>query len=185
MCPASNLLRSLKKLMQHKLMIAAMLAFGLAACGGGGSGYGGGGNPVPNPTSPPSGGGANGNIPQIMMVAGSNAFVSSSNQHTLYTLSSDTATGSACTSAGGCTGVWPPYMASAGATGVNNMQVITRSDGTGQQWAFQGKPLYMYSGDSGALQNNGNGIVSFGGTWSTSRPAASSGGGGGGGGGGY
>ena len=181
---ASNLVRSLNKLMQQKLMFAAMLTFALAACGGGGGGYGG-SNPVPNPTSPPSGGGANGNIPAIMSVGGSNAFVSTSNQHTLYTLSNDTATASACTTSSGCTSLWPPYLASAGATGINNMQVITRSDGTGQQWAYQGKPLYMYAGDNGALQMNGEGIVSFGGTWHVGRPAASSGGGGGGGGGGY
>jgi predicted lipoprotein with Yx(FWY)xxD motif len=171
--------------MQQKLILAAMFTFALAACGGGGGGGYGGSNPVPNPTTPSSGGGSNGNIPQIASVAGSNAFVSSSNQHTLYYLTSDNATGGGCTGSGGCTSVWPPYMASAGAAGVNNMQVITRSDGTGQQWAFQGHPLYMYAGDSGSLQSNGEGIVSFGGTWHVSRPASSGGGGGGGGGGGY
>lgn len=165
--------------MRLKLIIAAVAGLALAACGGGSSG-GGGGNPVPNPTSSPVN---DGNIPLIQAVAGSNAFVSSSNQHTLYYLTSDNSTGSACT--GNCTAIWPPYMAAGGSTALNNMTIITRSDGTGQQWAYQGHPLYAFSGDTGAREANGEGISQPPGTWHVSRPASSGGGGGGGGGNGY
>ena len=163
--------------MQSKLFFAAALLLALAACGGGG---GGSTTPIPAPTNTPVN---DGNIPAIVAVSGSSAFVSSSNQHTLYYLSSDDSAGHACT--GGCISVWPAYMASAGSTALGNMSVITRADGTGQQWAYQGHPLYAFSGDSGALQANGDGIPQPPGTWHIARPAAGSGGGGGGGGGGY
>jgi hypothetical protein len=41
---------------------------------------------------------------------------------------------------------------------------ITRSDGS-KQVTYGGHPLYMFSGDSGSGQVNGEGITSFGGTW--------------------
>jgi predicted lipoprotein with Yx(FWY)xxD motif len=51
-----------------------------------------------------------------------------------------------------------------------NFTVYTRSDNGAQQLAYKGHPLYMYAGDGAAGQTNGNGIVSFGGTWSVARP---------------
>jgi len=162
--------------MQIKVALGALAIFVLAACGGGSSG-GGSVNPVPNPSQPPQ---SSGNIPQSATVAGSSAWVAPQSQRTLYFLTSDTSTGATCT--GGCLAIWPVFAPSAGAQASGNMTVITRSDGTGQQWAYQGHPLYMYSGDNAGLQSNGEGIVQGSGVWHVARPTASTGGGGTGGG---
>jgi predicted lipoprotein with Yx(FWY)xxD motif len=63
------------------------------------------------------------------------------------------------------------------------MTIITRSDGQGQQWAYQGHPLYRYAGDSGSDQMNGDLIPDFGGHWHVARPSPATGTGTGGGGG--
>jgi len=112
-------------------------------------------------------------MPQLASVAGAQAYVSSSNQHTLYTFGADTANVSNCAAATGCTGVWPPYTAPAGtvAPSGSGFGIITRSDGT-LQWTYQQFPLYSYTGDGAAGQGNGQGINAFGGVWGVARPAA-------------
>jgi predicted lipoprotein with Yx(FWY)xxD motif len=129
------------------------------------------------PTQPP----ASGNVPQQLSVGTSMAWVEPTSHRTLYALDIDTATGTACTS--GCLNIWPPLTPSTGSAATGNMTIITRADGTGKQWAYQGHPLYTYSGDSGAQQANGEGIPEGAtGHWHVARPAGSTGGGGGGGG---
>ncbi len=95
------------------------------------------------------------------------------NGHTLYLFSADTANTSNCTSSNGCTGVWPPYSAPAGTTAPSGsgFGIITRGDGT-LQWTLGTQPLYEYSGDSASGTINGNGITSFGGTWSDAVDSA-------------
>lgn len=160
---------------------AAIAVLTVAACGGGGSS--GGSTPpgvVPTqapttaPTSPPSTAGP-ATMPQLATVAGSQAYVSSSNQHTLYTFAADKPNVSNCTSATGCTGIWPPYAAPAGtvAPAGSGFGVIARSDGT-MQWTYQQAPLYQYSGDAASGQDNGQGLNTFGGVWGTARPASAS-----------
>jgi predicted lipoprotein with Yx(FWY)xxD motif len=51
----------------------------------------------------------------------------------------------------------------------NGWTVFQRSDGN-LQLAYNGWPLYTYSGDSASGQTNGNGITSFGGVWTIARP---------------
>src|SRR5579863_7793563 len=134
--------------MQIKWMPVAVAAtFALAACGSSGSGSSGGGvygNPIPNPTPAPQG------LPVKHAVAGGEAWVSPSNQHTLYYLDVDTPRGAACT--GGCLGVWPVFSPSAGTTAQNGFTVVNRSDGTGKQVDYHSHPLYYYSGDNGPDQ---------------------------------
>jgi predicted lipoprotein with Yx(FWY)xxD motif len=155
--------------MKFKLgSFALFAACALAACGGGGGGGGSYGGPPA--TSPP----ANASLPLQQNVAGTAAWVAPSNNHTLYQLSADGKNSSVCTSATGCTGIWPPLLAAAGSVATGNFSPFKRSDGN-MQWAYSGHPLYVYSGDSGADQSNGNGIVSFGGTWTVSRPASAGG----------
>src|ERR1700737_3310025 len=140
---------------QRFLALFGVAAMALAACGGGNNGsVGGGGGAVPvmpiTPTSTPTPVAPvapQGNLPLSEAVGGSPAFVNPANNKTLYFLDVDTATGGTCT--GGCLGVWPVMTPTAGSTAVANMMVITRSDGTGQQWAYEGKPLYTYTGDNG------------------------------------
>jgi predicted lipoprotein with Yx(FWY)xxD motif len=156
---------------------AVIAVLTLAACGGGSSGgsggsSGGGTPPTSAPTTAPVGPAS---MPQLATVAGAQAYVSSSNQHTLYTFAADRANVSNCTASSGCTGIWPPYAAPAGtvAPSGSGFGIITRSDGT-LQWTYQSIPLYNYSGDSSAGQDNGQGLNTFGGVWGTARPAAAS-----------
>ena len=146
-------------------LFAAALA--LTACGGGSSG-GGTANPVPGA---PATAAPQGNLPLSEAVAGSAAWVNPASHMTLYFLDVDTATGGTCT--GSCLSVWPVFAPAAGSTATGNLSIITRSDGTGQQWAYQGHPLYTFSGDSGADQANGDNFPDFGGHWHVARPAAS------------
>ncbi len=88
--------------------------------------------------------------------------------HTLYWLSSDTATGATCT--GGCLTNWPPLSVSAGdtvtAAGAGGaFTTFTRPDTQALQVAYNGHPLYYFAHDSAAGQTNGDGIAAFGGTW--------------------
>jgi predicted lipoprotein with Yx(FWY)xxD motif len=156
---------------QRLAMLLFVSAFVVAGCGGGGGGTTGGGGgtlPVPTPTPTPAG-----NLPLSEAVSGSTAWVNPSSHKTLYFLDVDTATGGTCTAAaGGCLGVWPAFIPIAGSAAVDNMTIIVRSDGTGQQWAYQGHPLYNYTGDSAADQANGDGLPDFGGHWHVARPQA-------------
>ncbi|HEV3086374.1 MAG TPA: hypothetical protein VGX96_04030 [Candidatus Elarobacter sp.] len=146
------------------LMCAAAVL--VAGCGGGGSSGSTTPPPPPGPTAPP----ASGNLPLSESVNASPAWVNPSSHRTLYFLDVDTATGGTCTA--GCLGIWPVFAPVAGSQGADNVTLITRSDGTGQQWAYQGHPLYMYAGDTGPDQFNGDGIPDFGGHWHVARPAA-------------
>ena len=143
----------------------------LAACGGGGSGGGGGSVNPPQPTSTPTTA-PQGNLPLSETVAGSPAWVDPSSHKTLYFLDVDTATTQMCT--GQCLSIWPVFAPSSNAQANGNMTIITRSDGTGKQWAYQGHPLYTFTGDSGPDQANGDGFPDFGGHWHVARPSASS-----------
>jgi predicted lipoprotein with Yx(FWY)xxD motif len=167
--------------MVQRIAAAAVCAgvLTLAACGGGGgtsaNPYVGATNaPTSAPTAGPTSAATPASLPQTATVASGTALISSSNQHTLYVFGADTSGVSNCTSSNGCTGVWPPYTAPAGtvAPSGSTFTLIARSDGS-LQWANNGAPLYVYSGDSAAGQDNGQGITSFGGTWSTARPATS------------
>jgi predicted lipoprotein with Yx(FWY)xxD motif len=138
----------------------------LPACGGGGMGGGGAyGGPPPNPQPSPAPQG----LPIMQNVAGSPAWVSPGNHHTLYYLDVDTPKGGTCT--GGCLSVWPVFAPSAKTMAANGFTIVMRSDGSGKQVDFQSHPLYFYSGDGGPDQSNGNGIPLAGGHWHVARPS--------------
>jgi predicted lipoprotein with Yx(FWY)xxD motif len=74
---------------------------------------------------------------------------------------------SACS--GACVAAWPIDQSSGtpkAGNGVktNLLGTIHRSDGT-TQVTYNHHPLYYYSGDSGAGQQNGQGVVGFGAAW--------------------
>jgi predicted lipoprotein with Yx(FWY)xxD motif len=154
---------------------ALLAVISLAACGGGGSSGGGvsaAPTVAPTATPTPAAPAAPASMPLSGTVGSSTVFVGQ-NGHTLYVLSSDPANTSTCTATGGCTGVWPPYAAPAGTVAPvgSGFGIITRSDST-LQWTFGTEPLYEYSGDSAAGTASGQGITSFGGTWTAAQPAS-------------
>jgi predicted lipoprotein with Yx(FWY)xxD motif len=77
-----------------------------------------------------------------------------SGSRSLYLLTSDTPTSSACTSAGGCDALWPPLLTNHKAVagiGVSHHLIgtIRRSDGT-RQVTYAGHPVYFFALDLGA-----------------------------------
>jgi predicted lipoprotein with Yx(FWY)xxD motif len=89
---------------------------------------------------------------------------------TLYSLSGENSHHLLCKSSE-CAHFWPPLIVPSRATrlkdgtGVHGaLGLIKRPNGS-LQVTLRGKPLYRYSGDSGADQSHGQGIRSFGGTW--------------------
>jgi predicted lipoprotein with Yx(FWY)xxD motif len=148
--------------------VTALLgAAALVACGGGGTGAGAGGLYGGIPSTPPPN---QSNLPQQQNVGGKAAFVDPSNDFTLYFLDVDTPAGGACT--GSCLSEWFPLKPSSGATPQGSFTIVTRSDGTGKQWAYRGHPLYAFAGDTGPRQSNGNGLAFGGGHWHVVRPGS-------------
>lgn len=98
-----------------------------------------------------------------------------SSGRTLYMLTADTPTKSACT--GSCPAVWPPLVVTGSPTAGSGVTAsllgtITRSDGS-HQVTYNGHPLYTFARDTAAGQVNGEGINHFGGLWYVLDPAGS------------
>jgi predicted lipoprotein with Yx(FWY)xxD motif len=148
---------------------AGIMAISLAACGGGASGGSGGGGLYGGapPANPPQ----KSNMPVQQTVAGRLAFVNPANDRTLYFLDVDTPAGATCT--GSCLAIWLVLAPGAGAQAQSDFTIATRSDGSGVQWDYLSNPLYMYAGDSGPDQANGDGIPFAGGHWHVARPVIS------------
>lgn len=83
---------------------------------------------------------------------------------TLYTLSSDENGKSSCDSR--CAKLWPPFAAPAGAAPSGKWSITKRDDGT-QQWAYAGKPLYLWQKDKQPGDVTGN---KYGDVWWVARP---------------
>jgi predicted lipoprotein with Yx(FWY)xxD motif len=64
---------------------------------------------------------------------------------TLYTFDKDAAGKSNCS--GGCATAWPPFIVANPALAGGDFSIVKRDDGSAQ-WAFQGKPLYFFAGDT-------------------------------------
>lgn len=80
---------------------------------------------------------------------------------TLYTFTKDSAGVSNCN--GGCAASWPPFAAGNAAQDVDKFTVIERADGS-KQWAYDGKPLYTWQGDTAPGDATGHGLQ---GAWYT------------------
>lgn len=109
----------------------------------------------------------------IKTVATSNlgTILVNSQGRTLYMLTSETGGKLTCTVASGCTTFWsevdlPSGVTAASVAGSAKATMLgTETGATGTVVTYNGWPLYTYSGDSGTGQENGEGIISFGGTW--------------------
>jgi predicted lipoprotein with Yx(FWY)xxD motif len=98
----------------------------------------------------------------------------SSSGRTLYTLSGESTHHLLCKTSE-CFKFWPPVRMTpstaklkAGPGLQGHLGTLRRSNGI-VQVTLRGKPLYRFSGDSAKGQANGEGIVSFGGTWHAAR----------------
>jgi predicted lipoprotein with Yx(FWY)xxD motif len=78
---------------------------------------------------------------------------------TLYTFDKDEANKSNCYD--DCAVNWPPLTAAADAMAEGEWTVIERTDGT-SQWAYEGKPVYLWIKDMKAGDTTGDGV---GGVW--------------------
>ncbi len=85
---------------------------------------------------------------------------------TLYVLDRDTAGSGKSSCNDQCAANWPPLTAGADAKADGEWSVITRDDGT-KQWAYKGKPLYLWIKDLTPGDRRGDGMANI---WHTAKP---------------
>ena len=85
---------------------------------------------------------------------------------TLYTFDNDVAGSGKSACNGPCAGLWPPVAAEADAKPEGDMTIIARDDGT-KQWAYKGKPVYLYKSDMKAGDMTGD---NFKNVWHVIKP---------------
>ena len=85
---------------------------------------------------------------------------------TLYTFDKDAAGSGKSVCNGPCAANWPPLMAAADSKASGDYTIITRDDG-GRQWAYKGKPLYLWVKDAKPGDKTGDG---FNNAWRVARP---------------
>lgn len=96
---------------------------------------------------------------------------------TLYQLSTDTATTSACS--GACASAWPPLTVASGMTPEGGAGtggtwgILTRTDGS-RQVTYKGHPLYTFAGDKAAGSTSGQNLKDGGGLWTVVTVGATS-----------
>ncbi len=161
--------------------LAAAAAVALAACGSA-STTSTKAAPTPVPftaTSAPSASSASAYTVATASVSGLGSVLVDGQGRTLYLLNSEAGGKLTCTDANGCTKVWPDTELPSGVSrGVAGSGVAASLLGTvpspeGKLYLTYGAnqwPLYTFSGDSAAGQAKGQGIHSFGGTWSAVNP---------------
>ena len=67
---------------------------------------------------------------------------------------------------GDCAAKWPPLMAAASDKASGNYSIVTRDDGS-KQWAYKGKPLYLWFKDQKPGDMTGDGVNNV---WHTAKP---------------
>jgi predicted lipoprotein with Yx(FWY)xxD motif len=150
------------------LVVLAAAGALAAGCGSSGSGSGGSGGAAAPVGTTPSG---------VATVSATNTGLGTvlvdGSGRTLYLFEKDQPNQSAC--AGACVAAWPVDQTSGtpkagnGAT-ASLLGTIKRGDGS-TQVTYNKHPLYYYSGDSQAGQQNGQGINAFGASWHVLTPA--------------
>jgi predicted lipoprotein with Yx(FWY)xxD motif len=84
---------------------------------------------------------------------------------TLYTYDRDVAGSGKSNCYGDCEIAWPPMLA--GDAQPSGAYTIIVREGGFRQWAYKGKPLYLFSGDVNPGDNAGNGVN---GVWKVATP---------------
>lgn len=82
-----------------------------------------------------------------MAVKGQSGLMVNNAGMTVYTFDKDVAGSGKSSCSGPCITLWPAVVAAADAKPEGDMTLVTRDDG-GKQWAYKGKPLYLYSADT-------------------------------------
>ncbi|OFZ89773.1 MAG: hypothetical protein A2V78_06125 [Betaproteobacteria bacterium RBG_16_64_18] len=85
---------------------------------------------------------------------------------TLYTFDNDPAGGGKSVCNGPCAKNWPPFMAGGSDAASGNWTIVTRDDG-GKQWAYKGKPLYLWIKDQKPGDKTGDGVNKV---WHVAQP---------------
>jgi predicted lipoprotein with Yx(FWY)xxD motif len=105
--------------------------------------------------------------PANVAVQVTNGHLADQTGRSLYLFVADTAGTSTCVDA--CAAQWPPLTTGGAVTagsGVDAAKLKTsvRQDGT-KQATYNNHPLYFFSGDTGPIQTNGQGVNAFGALW--------------------
>ena len=74
---------------------------------------------------------------------------------TLYTFDNDVAGSGKSACNGPCAALWPAVAAEADAKPEGDMTIFARDDGA-KQWAYKGKPVYLYKSDMKAGDMTGD-----------------------------
>ncbi len=145
--------------------VVAMAGMGLAACGGSSSS-----SSSKKTTTTKSGTAAAAAVVKTASSGMLGTIVVTNDGKTVYTL---TNAGQQVPCTGTCLQAWPPVMATGGkATGTGVQNVGTTSTG---QVTINGAPVHTFAGDGAAGDTNGEGIMSFGGTWNVVKAGSSGG----------
>jgi predicted lipoprotein with Yx(FWY)xxD motif len=83
---------------------------------------------------------------------------------TLYAFDRDSAGKSACN--GACASIWPPLAPGASDAAGGDWSIVKRDDGS-KQWAYKGKPVYLWAGDKKPGDKTGDG---YNGVWHVVKP---------------
>jgi predicted lipoprotein with Yx(FWY)xxD motif len=161
--------------------LAALATLALSACGSSTTPATSGSVAAATATPSSSSGGATANITVAAAdVAGHGTVLVNGKGQTLYILSSEKGGKLTCTDANGCTAVWPDTELPQGTTqaiagaGIQTSLLGTITSSEGKLYVtYGGWPMYTYTGDNATGQANGQGIVSFGGTWTAVTVAGS------------
>lgn len=85
---------------------------------------------------------------------------------TLYVFDNDATVPGKSACIASCLNMWTPLFAKPGAKAAGDYSLITRDDGK-QQWAYKGKPLYLWYNDKKPGDRDGNGLR---GAWHVATP---------------
>lgn len=85
---------------------------------------------------------------------------------TLYVFDKDTAGSGKSVCNGECAMKWPAFAASAKDTPTGDYSIVTRDDGS-HQWAYRGKPLYLWAKDQKPGDMTGDGVNHV---WHAAKP---------------
>ena len=108
--------------------------------------------------------------PTVSIINDSGSLIIAESGLSLYTFDNDLLGTSNCIGTPDdtdtCAVTWPPLLAGDGAVANDVMTIITRDTGEAQ-WAYKGRPLYHFSGDTAQGDINGDGLNDV---WHLSRP---------------